>query len=87
MMAGEIREPSRRDDKRVLHPQIGLWALASNSSLRHALKKVRRLLVAGFCCHGFDHERMGVEASLVDAYFSIPVVSAATPIPTSPSVP
>ncbi|KAL7187803.1 hypothetical protein ACSBR1_037790 [Camellia fascicularis] len=79
-MEGKLQRPRQGDEKRLLH-QLGLWFL-TYSSVSYALKKAKVMLYKGFCFDASDHPRMEFEASLVDAYFSIPVVPATTTAPS-----
>ncbi|KAH7835062.1 hypothetical protein Vadar_022500 [Vaccinium darrowii] len=77
-MEGKLQRQRRGELKRVLH-RFGLLFLAS--SIDYLLKKAKELY-HGVVGDGFNHRRMEIEASLVDAYFSIPVA-----YPTTSTVP
>ncbi|KAL6985554.1 hypothetical protein U1Q18_018930 [Sarracenia purpurea var. burkii] len=75
---GKIQRHGFGDEKQgIVQYRLGLWLLAS--SARRVAKKTRSVLYRWLiCCNAFHHHRMEIEASLVDAHFSIPVVSATT---------
>ncbi|GMQ03738.1 hypothetical protein CsSME_00049419 [Camellia sinensis var. sinensis] len=78
-MEGNLQRPRWGDEKQLVH-RLGLWFL-TYSSVSYALKKAKVMLYKRFSFDASDHPRMEFEASLVDAYFSIPVVPATTTAP------
>lgn len=70
-MEGKFQRQRRGEQKRVLQGS-GLLFLAF--SVNYVLNKAK-VLYHNFCAC-FNHPRMEIETSLVDAYFSIPVASA-----------
>ena len=74
-MEGKLQ---RLGDEKLVLRRLGIGFLTS--SVSYVLKKAK-VLYYRLCCDTFKHPRMDFEASLVDAYFSVPVVSATTTAP------